>query len=116
MCVRGTAVMNSDLCDLQTPFDSAGNTDVTILCHMVMARVSEALGKAQRARDTSWQREQGKCLYSYKTKTWTADPGPVTVRWAPQSGQYVAVCSLCLIAGGHLLSILKFSGEKRWMN
>lgn len=105
--------MNSDLCDLQTPFDSAGNTDVTILCHMVVARVSEALGRAQSARDTSWQREQGKFLYSYKTKTRTAGLGPMTARWAPKPGQYVTVCSVCLRAGGHLLSILKISDEKR---
>lgn len=116
MCVRGAAEMNSDLCDLQTPFDRAGNTDVTILCHMVMARVNEVLGRAQSARDTSWQTEQGKFLYSYKTKTWTAGPGPVTARWAPKPGQYATVCSFCLRAGGHLLSILKISDEKRWMN
>jgi hypothetical protein len=51
--VRGAAAeMNSDSRDPQRPFDGAGDTDVTSLCHIVMVRASEALGRAYSARDT----------------------------------------------------------------
>lgn len=45
--MRGAAAeMYSDSCDPQRPLDGAGDTDVTSLCHIVMTRVSEALGRA----------------------------------------------------------------------
>lgn len=80
-----------------------------------MVSISEALGRAQSARDTSWQREQGTFLCSYKTKPWTAGSGPLAASWVSKPEQHVTL----LWGWGPSIFFKKkkkISDEKRWMN